>query len=207
MAPVDACLGVLVGGGDDEIGRGKVDLGAVGDAAGFAARHRVAGDKLRPLGQSGLHRLHHAALHAGNIRHHRAGLDQMPVLLDPLQQNSRVQTKDDAIRAGNQCVKILGRTLGNIFMLQGVVDGLAAAGDARYMVAMAAEHLGVSAAQQAQAHDQIGFRFIQHPASPLLGIDFCTQPAQGIPKCGPAFIHGLGPAQQGGQPGGVHCHG
>ena len=40
-APVDAGLRVLIGGRDDEVGGGKADLGAVGDAARLTAGHRV----------------------------------------------------------------------------------------------------------------------------------------------------------------------
>ena len=84
-APVDAGLRVFIGGRDDEVGGGKADLGAVGDAARLTAGHRVAGDELNPLRQGGLHRLHHAALYAGHIGDHRAGAYQLAVLLNPLQ--------------------------------------------------------------------------------------------------------------------------
>ena len=46
---LDSLGGVLLGGGDDEVGRGKADLGGVLDAGSLTACHRVAGDELHAL--------------------------------------------------------------------------------------------------------------------------------------------------------------
>lgn len=70
--------GVLLGGGDDEVGRGKADLGGVLDAGGLTACHRVAGDELHTLRTHGLHRLHKAGLDAGDVGKDASGLMRWP---------------------------------------------------------------------------------------------------------------------------------
>ena len=121
-APVDARLAVLFRRGDDEVCGGKVDLGAVGDAARLAARHRVAGDKFHTLRQGGLHRLDHTALDTGHIRDHRAGADELTVLFDPVQQHGGVEAEDDAVGLPYQILKIRIFTGADVAMLQGIVQ-------------------------------------------------------------------------------------
>ena len=121
-APVDAGLRVLIGGRDDEVGGGKADLGAVGDATRLTAGHRVAGDELDPLRQGGLHRLHHAALYAGHIGDRRAGAYQPAVLLDPVKQYGGVEAEDDAVRLPYKILKILIFPGADIVMLQRIVQ-------------------------------------------------------------------------------------
>ena len=87
--PLDARRGVLFGGSDDEVCRGKIHLGGVLHAGGLAACHGVAGNELHPRRAQGLHRLHKAGLDAGNIRKDAPGLEQMAVGTEPVQQRGK----------------------------------------------------------------------------------------------------------------------
>ena len=125
----------------------------MGHAAGLTAGHGVAGNELHALRQHLLHRLHHAALYAGNIGYQRAGADQVAVPLDPFQQHSGVQAKDDVIRVLHQVVKVFVAALADIGVFQRIIQRALAVGNAGHAVAFLAEHLGIFAAQQAQAHN------------------------------------------------------
>ena len=105
------------GGGDNEVCRGKIHLGGVFHAGSFAACHGVAGNELHARRAHGLHRLHKAGLYAGNIGKDAAGLEQMAVGAEPLDEGRGVQTKDDVVGAAHKVLKIVGLAAGDIAVL------------------------------------------------------------------------------------------
>ena len=117
LCPLDGFGRVLFRGGDDEVGRGKVHLGGVLHAGSLTACHRVAGDELHARRAHGLHRLHKAGLYAGNIGKDAAGLEQMAVGAEPLDEGRGVQTKDDVVGAAHKVLKIVGLAAGDIAVL------------------------------------------------------------------------------------------
>ena len=108
FCPLDGLGGVLFGGGDDEVGRGKADLGGVLDAGSLTACHRVAGDELHTLRTHGLHRLHKAGLDAGDIGKDAAGLDEMAVGLEPVDEGRGVEAEDDVVGLRDEVLEIVG---------------------------------------------------------------------------------------------------
>ena len=86
-------------------------------AGSLAACHRVAGNELHARRAHGLHRLHKAGLYAGNIGKDAAGLEQMAVGAEPLDEGRGVQTKDDVVGAAHKVLKIVGLAAGDIAVL------------------------------------------------------------------------------------------
>ena len=164
--PLDARRGVLFGGGDDEVCRGKIYLGGVLHAGSLAACHGVAGNELHPRRAQCLHRLHKAGLYAGNIRKDAPGFDQMAVGAKPVQQRGGVQAKDDMVGLPDKVLKIVGLAAGDIAVLQRVLQMSLAAVDAVHMEAGAGQLQRVLAAQQTQTHYEITFCFIKHLLPP-----------------------------------------
>ena len=144
----------------------KFHLGGVLHAGSLAARHRVAGNELHACRAHGLHRLHKAGLYAGHIRENAAGLEQMPVGFEPLQQGCGVQTEDDVVGLLHQILKIVGLAAGDIAVAEGVLQMPLAAVDAVHMEAGFRQLQCVLAAQQAKAHHEITLCFIQHVPPP-----------------------------------------
>ena len=164
--PLDARRGVLFGGGDNEVCRGKIHLGGVLHAGSLAACHGVAGDELHPRRAQRLHRLHKAGLDAGNIRKDAPGLEQGTVGSEPVQQRGGVQAKDDMVGLPDKILKIVSLTAGDIAVLQRVLQVSLAAVDAVHMEAGAGQLQRVLAAQQTQTHYEITFCFIKHLLPP-----------------------------------------
>ena len=103
LCPLDGLRGVLVGGGDDEVG------------------HGVTGDELHTVRAEGLHRLHKAGLDAGHIREDAAGLEEGAVGLEPLDQGRGVQAEDDMVGLTHQILKIVGLAAGNVAVVEGIL--------------------------------------------------------------------------------------
>ena len=164
--PLDARRGVLFGGSDDEVCRGKIHLGSVLHAGSLAACHGVAGNELHPCRAQCLHRLHKAGLDARNIRKDTPGLEQRTVGSEPVQQRGGVQAKDDMVGLPDKVLKIMGLAAGDIAVLQRVLQVSLAAVDAVHMEAGAGQLQRVLAAQQTQTHYEITFCFIKHLLPP-----------------------------------------
>ena len=121
LCPLDRLGGVLLGGGDDEVGRGKVDLRRVLDAGGLTARHRMASDELHPCRAHRLHRLHKAGLDAGDIGKDAAGLEKRAVRPEPVDEGRGVQTEDDVVGLRDEILEIVGLAAGDIAVVEGVL--------------------------------------------------------------------------------------
>ena len=171
LCPLDGLRGVLVGGGDDEVGRGKVHLGSVLHAGGLTACHGVAGNELHPCRAHGLHRLHKAGLDAGHIREDAAGLEERAVGFEPLQQGRGVQAEDDVVGLLHQIFKIMGLAAGNVAVVEGILQVPLAAVDAVHMETGFGQLQGILAAQQTKTHHEITFCFVKHilPPHPKAG--------------------------------------
>lgn len=122
----------------------------------------MAGDELHALGHHGLYRAHHPALDTGHIGDQGAGAQQVAVLPHPIQEGGGVQPEDDPVRPGDQRFKVMVGTGTDIFLFQGPGHGGGVLVDAGDPVSFAGKNLGVFAAQQTQAHNEIGMTVI-HP--------------------------------------------
>ena len=131
------------------------------DAGGLTACHRVAGDELHALRTHGLHRLHKAGLDAGDVGKDAAGLDEMAVGLEPVDEGRGVEAKDDVVGLRDEVLEIVGLSAGDIAVALAAVDAV-------HMEPGFGKLEGVFAAQQSEAHDQITLCFIQHILPPRL---------------------------------------
>ena len=105
----------------DEVGRGKADLGGVLDAGSLTACHRVAGDELHTLRTHGLHRLHKAGLDAGDIGKDAAGLDEMAVGLEPVDEGRGIEAEDDVVGLRDEVLEVVGLSAGDIAVVESVL--------------------------------------------------------------------------------------
>ncbi len=126
----------------------------------------MAGNELHARRAHGLHRLHQPGLDAGYIGKDAAGLDEVAVGFEPFQQGSGVQAKDDVVGLLHQILKIVGLAALNVAVVQGILQVAFAAVDAVHMETGLAQLQRILAAQQAQAHNEIPFCFIQHVPPP-----------------------------------------
>ena len=78
------------------------------DAGSLTACHRVAGDELHTLRTHGLHRFHKAGLDAGDIGKDAAGLDEMAVGLEPVDEGRGVEAEDDVVGLRDEVLEIVG---------------------------------------------------------------------------------------------------
>ena len=166
FGPLHGLGGVLLRRGDDEVGGGKVDLRRVLYAGGLPARHGVAGDELHPCRAHRLDGLHKAGLHARDVRKDAPGLEEVAVGLEPLDEGSGVQAEDDVVGLTYQIFKIVGLAAADVAVVEGVLQVSLAAVDAVHGKAGFGQFQRILAAQQAQAHDEITFCFIQHTLPP-----------------------------------------
>ena len=90
----------------------------------------------------------------------------MPVGAEPLDEGCGVQTEDDVVGLLHQILKIVGLAAGDIAVAEGVLQVPLTAVDAVHMEAGFGQLQRVLAAQQAKAHHEITFRFIQHIPPP-----------------------------------------
>ena len=90
----------------------------------------------------------------------------MPVGLEPLEQGRGVQAENDVVGTAHKVLKIVGLAAGNVAVVEGVLQMTFAAVDAVHMETGFRQLQRVLAAQQAQTHHEITFRFIQHIPPP-----------------------------------------
>ena len=90
----------------------------------------------------------------------------MPVGLEPLEQGRGVQAENDVVGTAHKVLKIVGLAAGDIAVLQRILQVPLAAVDAVHMETGFCQLQRVLAAQQAQAHHEITFCFIQHIPPP-----------------------------------------
>ena len=164
--PLDGLRGVLFRWGNDEVGRGKVDLGGMLHAGSLPARHGVAGDEFHAVRAQGLDGLHQPGFDARDIGEDAAGFEQGAVSFEPLDHGGGVKRENDVVSALHQVLKIVGLAAADIAVVKGKLQVTLAAVDAVHGVACPGELQGVLAAQQAQAYDEIAFGFIQHSVPP-----------------------------------------
>ena len=95
LAKFDCALRIFFGRHDDVIRAVENFRFCVLDARTFSACHRVRAYKFHVAAKHALHLFHNAALYAGNVGYHRAGLEAVLIVFNPFDECMRIKRKHD----------------------------------------------------------------------------------------------------------------